>query len=524
MSSHDTWMKRLDPLGELNLNAADDTEKGNWMRRLLLVEKAWRTLDVNGDGSVDMHELVQAYDAGHVNAEVDGRRLSPAAAKEYFASQWDADGSGSVEKHEFVEYYAKISAEVEVDDVFEEMIRAAWHIPRESKSKWKSSANKGQEVDTWWLEPGPRSGPEEKADHMQELIHKRLEVITNYASVYRQTETLKAYFKKYDANGSGFLEFREFDAALVDLLEPGRPDHNKIDEGFTVGRRALFDRYDHDTSDSLSFEELVNAVFGLTPNASADRESRRMFERLRAHVAKANGVHGIRNLGLNLRILDERNTGALPVKEVLYALEDAGSRMTPDEKNLVAKYFDLEQSGFVDVRALMRGIRGKMTAKRMDLVNQAWSTRIATNGEREVPVSVVQQKIDPTMNPDVFSGKKTFQQVVNEVPDHWDRNSDEMVSHGEFMEYYRDISAGLPDDEHFEMVIRNSWHLFDAYVPPVTGYDVIVTFKQGGSQRVHVDNDANGKFGVAPHPEDFPALRKRLFMMGIRNVADVKLA
>ena len=61
MSSHDTWMKRLDPLGELNLNAADDTEKGNWMRRLLLVEKAWRTLDVNGDGSVDMHELVQAY-------------------------------------------------------------------------------------------------------------------------------------------------------------------------------------------------------------------------------------------------------------------------------------------------------------------------------------------------------------------------------------------------------------------------------------------------------------------------------
>ncbi|EEH56602.1 uncharacterized protein MICPUCDRAFT_7986, partial [Micromonas pusilla CCMP1545] len=173
----------------------------------------------------------------------------------------------------------------------------------------------------------------------------------------------------------------------------------------------------------------------------------------------ANGVHGIRNLGLNLRILDERNTGALPVKEVLYALEDAGSRMTPDEKNLVAKYFDLEQSGFVDVRALMRGIRGKMTAKRMDLVNQAWSTRIATNGEREVPVSVVQQKIDPTMNPDVFSGKKTFQQVVNEVPDHWDRNSDEMVSHGEFMEYYRDISAGLPDDEHFEMVIRNSWHL-----------------------------------------------------------------
>ena len=70
MSSHDTWMKRLDPLGELNLNAADDTEKGNWMRRLLLVEKAWHTLDVNGDGSVDMHELVQAYDAGHVNAEV----------------------------------------------------------------------------------------------------------------------------------------------------------------------------------------------------------------------------------------------------------------------------------------------------------------------------------------------------------------------------------------------------------------------------------------------------------------------
>jgi len=38
-------------------------------------------------------------------------------------------------------------------------------------------------------------------------------------------------------------------------------------------------------------------------------------------------------------------------------------------------------------------------------------------------------------------------------------NKDGKVTQKEFEVYYKDVSASIDDDDYFELMIRNAWHL-----------------------------------------------------------------
>ena len=42
----------------------------------------------------------------------------------------------------------------------------------------------------------------------------------------------------------------------------------------------------------------------------------------------------------------------------------------------------------------------------------------------------------------------------------WDTNvRDNKVTTDEFIDYYKDVSASIDEDDYFELMIRNAWHL-----------------------------------------------------------------
>lgn len=52
------------------------------------------------------------------------------------------------------------------------------------------------------------------------------------------------------------------------------------------------------------------------------------------------------------------------------------------------------------------------------------------------------------------------QAILSEFLAQWDTvEKDGTVTAQEFEEYYKDVSASIDDDDYFELMIRNAWHL-----------------------------------------------------------------
>ena len=83
------------------------------------------------------------------------------------------------------------------------------------------------------------------------------EVLTGYADMKKQTAEIEKRFKYYDRNNSGTLDFGEFDAALTEM---------NLGDAPKAEIRALFDRYDANGDEQVSYTELINGVFEVQPH------------------------------------------------------------------------------------------------------------------------------------------------------------------------------------------------------------------------------------------------------------------
>jgi len=56
--------------------------------------------------------------------------------------------------------------------------------------------------------------------------------------------------------------------------------------------------------------------------------------------------------------------------------------------------------------------------------------------------------------------KRHKNDILSEFMSQWDKKqADGKVTPDEFVEYYRDVSASIDDDDYFELMIRNAWHI-----------------------------------------------------------------
>ena len=68
---------------------------------------------------------------------------------------------------------------------------------------------------------------------------------------------------------------------------------------------------------------------------------------------------------------------------------------------------------------------------------------------------------------------------------------DGIVTREEFLDYYKDISAGIDNDDYFELMIRNAWHIAggEGQMANTTIKRVLKTNPDGSQEVVMVEND-----------------------------------
>jgi Ca2+-binding EF-hand superfamily protein len=180
-------------------------------------------------------------------------------------------------------------------------------------------------------------------------------------------------------------------------------------------------------------------------------------ERVREKVNKRG--KGIRGLARTMRIFDNDGSGKLSRDEFKFGLRDYGVEMSEADIDNVIKYFDRDGDGSLDYNELLRGIRGVMNERRLGLVSLAFDV-LDKSGDGQVTIEDLQGTYDTSMHPDVISGKITETEALQAFMEQWDTvEKDGIVTGEEFVEYYKDVSASIDDDDYFELMIRNAWKI-----------------------------------------------------------------
>lgn len=227
----------------------------------------------------------------------------------------------------------------------------------------------------------------------------------------------------------------------------------------------------------LYFEQLINNTWRLYETNEAPRtikaeriasigaDLNNPLEKLRNKLA-SRGARGILGLSKQFQIMDDDGSHTLSLSEFLKACRDFRLDLSETEARQIFVLIDRDRSGYIDYDELLRAIRGPMNSSRRKLVEMAWD-RLDKDHNNVLEIEDLRGVYSANKHPDVISGRRTEDSVLNEFLDTFDINhklnggTDTKVSKEEFFEYYNNVSSSIDEDSYFELMMNSAWRLQD---------------------------------------------------------------
>lgn len=223
--------------------------KMNPPRRNLVV-KCFNALDAAGDGSgfLTIDDIRPAFNAAE-HPDVKAEKRTEAQVLQEFLDGFEGgkgNRDGTVTLDEWVSYYEDISSSIDEDDYFGVMLANTWSL-------LKARGPSGEEV------PAIVYVSEGDMNVLERILMKN---IYQKSQGVNEERTLKAAFKQFDTDGSGEVSFGEFALAMerfgLTVQKPSARGKGGIPPEVL---RGLFDRYNKDQSEALSYQEFSNGLF-----------------------------------------------------------------------------------------------------------------------------------------------------------------------------------------------------------------------------------------------------------------------
>ena len=191
----------------------------------------------------------------------------------------------------------------------------------------------------------------------------------------------------------------------------------------------------------------------------------------------------------------------------------------------IFQVFDKDDSGSVGYEEFLVGLRGQLNPSRMALVRVAFK-RLDKDGNGYIDMNDIKLLYNARGHPDVIQKVRTEEEVLQEVLDAFDgglgpstialdsngravttkgvfnKKGDGVVTLQEFCDYYANVSASIDDDDYFELMIRNAWHISGGkgWAANSSNARVLVTHADGTQtieegQGNQMSNDYSRSFG-----------------------------
>lgn len=233
--------------------------------RTAVVMQAFKKLDKDGNGWIDISDIRGVYNAKKHPDVVSGKKKEDDILKDFLASFEMAHSIRNndapnyvVTKEEFVEYYNMISCSIDDDAYFQQMMLSCWKMDEAAKAQ-EASTRKRAAMDndifgtTERRVDQAKKAPEENlkadANDHELILHIRARIAARGA---RGIQGLGNKFRIADDNRSGALDKEEFKKAMHDF-------RIGLNQKQVVAAFACFDR---DGSGEISYDEFLRSIVG----------------------------------------------------------------------------------------------------------------------------------------------------------------------------------------------------------------------------------------------------------------------
>jgi len=259
---------------------------------------------------------------------------------------------------------------------------------------------------------------------------------------------LELVFKHYDASGDGNLDFKEFCTAFISK------------------DRKWFNDLDHQESNNAKYvgTYLDEKNARQAEAAKLRRDSPEALLQLFRDKVKGRGPRGIVGLQKIFAIMDDDESGTLTLTEFAKACRDFKIGISEENVPTLFSMFDANGDGTLQYAEFIFAVRGDLNERRMEAVKKAWAAA-DTNNSNTLHYRSMKETFNASKHPDVVLGQRSEQAVLNEFLETFDAHHnlysttarDSLVTEGEFVDYYRSVSASIESDEAFILMVGNSW-------------------------------------------------------------------
>lgn len=181
---------------------------------------------------------------------------------------------------------------------------------------------------------------------------------------------------------------------------------------------------------------------------------------------KARGARGMVGIQRLFKIMDDDGSKTLSEQEFSKACRDFKTGISEENIPTLFSAFDTNRDGTLNIDEFLMAIRGELNDKRLALVRQAFN-KIDIDGSGYLEVNDIKDSYRADKHPDVIEGKRTEEAVLIEFLETFEAHlnlrdnteTDGRVSMDEFVEYYKNISASIDNDDYFALMMNNSWNL-----------------------------------------------------------------
>jgi len=255
------------------------------------------------------------------------------------------------------------------------------------------------------------------------------------------------------------------------------------------------------------------------PGACQIDMSELLLESFRQVVLTRGGTGGIHSLGRIFKSMDEDRNRKVTVQELGAGLSHFGLSMEFRDVLLLLNAMDKEGNGTLSFDEFMNAVRGGINKRRKNLILMAFDV-LDKNGNGVVEMDDVAQAFRPAGHAEVMAGAMGESEALRHFLGQFDSvEKDGIVTKDEFIEYYKNMSGSIEDDDYFELMIRNAWHIpgGSGWCENTSNTRILCTFANGVQKVVMIEDD------LGLNLKDRAAVLDRLKKQGVSNVVNFSL-